>query len=87
MTRYEIAARHTDGRAFLLCYLARKTRVAIIDAMLDRGPAVAAALGIDKDLSWTWLPKSKEYACGGWRIGFTGRTQRDALQEGELPRL
>ena len=85
-TRYEIAATHPDGRRLLIAYTPRVSRHGLLAAMRHNAGAVIAVLGIgDADtITWGTQPRPHAITCG-WRVEFTGRTQRDARSEGELP--
>lgn len=84
LTRYEIAARHTDGRAFLIGFTPRKSRPGILAAMRGRAPTIIAALGIREDSVLSWGRDAATTSCG-WRIAFTGRTQKDVTERGGDP--
>ena len=83
-TMYECAGRLPDGRLVLLMYC-RKSFTGMRDALLDRW---------DEYIKAHW-PKGIMVDSKAWRIGadaieaggaaLTGRTQRDAILEGELP--
>jgi hypothetical protein len=86
MTRYEIAIRDNGRATYLVGYTPRLSRRGLLDAMRKVGPAIVDRLGItDSDV--LTLPTQPRPFCqvGGWRIGFTGRTQRDAKNERPLP--
>lgn len=78
-TRYEITARHHDGREFLICYQAHhKSGSALMRVIRSRGKTIVDKLGIGENVSGT-LTKSwpAHLTVGQWRLGYTGRTQRD----------
>lgn len=85
-TRYEIELRHTDGRAYLVLYTARRTFAGMIGAVRERWDDVAALTGVD-----SWDAGGKRNATEGrvtsgeWSIRFSGRTQRECYITGELP--
>lgn len=86
ITRYEITATHPDGRAFLVGYTPRLSRPGLLAAMQNVGNAIVEKLAIGDDDALTFGTKPRPHAkTTGWMIGFTGRTQRDAKQSGELP--
>lgn len=82
-TRYELAASHPDGRKVLIRYTARKGRRGLLDALTMDAARVCKVLGSD-DIHW-----AKRAADGGtmgdWTVKFSGRTQREAILDGELP--
>lgn len=78
-TRYEIAARHPDGRHYLIGYTVRRSRSGLLAAMRRVGPQTVAKLAIGESDLISWHTKPVIHAdVAGWWIGFTGRTQRDA---------
>lgn len=88
-TRYEIAAKHPDGRAVVVAYTPRKSRPGILAAMRRRGPELVAALAVSDDHELTWTKGLDGWGANlgnGWRVAFTGRTQLDAVRD-PLPPL
>jgi hypothetical protein len=86
MTRYEIAARHRSGHKLLIGYTPHKSRPGLLATVQEHRPEIIAVLGIsgsDEIIVETQPP----YCChiGEWSIVFTGRTEVQAKQEGELP--
>jgi hypothetical protein len=85
-TRYEITARHPDGRTFLVCYTPRVSRTGLQLAMQNVGDRLVAALPVGENDEMTWHTQPRAHCkTSGWEIGFTGRTQRDAIMSGEMP--
>lgn len=88
-TRYEITLRGPAGQRFLLGYSARRTRQAVLSAVLARRAAVIAHTG-QQDTDWKPGGLGRfgylYTADGAWQMGLSGRTQLQAQQEGELPR-
>lgn len=85
-TRYEITATHEDGRKFLVGYTIHKSRSGLLATMRKRPDQLATALGLGDSEPWTFKTKPLPRATvAGWTIGFTGRTERDAIIEGEIP--
>jgi len=84
-TRYEIAAKGPQGETVLVMY-GNKSRRSILDGLLQndyhRLSLLAAATHTEPE-SWKVNP-DKSITCEGWSIGPTGRTQREAVCEGEL---
>lgn len=82
MTRYEIAARHPDGRALLIGYTPRLSRRGLVAAMQRHGEDVIRVLGIGAADEIAFATRPTIHAkTGAWWIGFTGRTQLDARRE------
>lgn len=83
-TKYEIAARHPDGRAFLIAYAGRLSNVGLADAICQRGEHVVAKLGIPGDTQFKPKRQPRPHAqLGEWWIGFTGRTKHDVKMDGK----
>jgi hypothetical protein len=90
-TRYEITAKHTDGRAYLVGYIARRSHRGLTQFLTSYRiqVAIADATGLTGDTHFSfWSKPHPHWKClAGWTIGFTGRTFLDAQREGELPTL
>jgi len=85
-TRYEIALSFADGRKMLVCYTPRKNKAGLRDAILSRGKAILAQMpDLSDDARMTYAAATGFSLGNGCRIYFTGRTQRDAICNGELP--
>lgn len=86
ITRYEIAARHPDGRAYLIGYSPRVSRIGLLNAIRKHGEQVIAKLEIGEAAQLTFGTRPRPFAITGeWRIEFTGRTQVDCRSTGALP--
>ena len=84
-TRYEAVVVRGDGEQRLLAYLGRHSLQGLYSATTQRGRAVLAFLVLPDDAQMTFARKSREIAItGGHTVKFTGRTQRDAISNGEL---
>ena len=84
-TCYEIAAIQGERR-ILIAYAAMHSRHGLLKACQNRGQMIIAALGIgESDLLMPAKRAAEGFTVGAWSIRFTGRTERDAIQEGELP--
>ena len=84
-TRYEIIA--TNGeRRYLIQYNARRSAPGLIASVKARGPLILRRLEIPPDAPFSWIQRGRDAAIklGEWSIRFSGRTQRDAILEGEL---
>jgi hypothetical protein len=78
-TRYEITARHVDGRAFLICYAGGSpSRQRLLRALQSKGDCIISKCGIGADDIMTFATKPRPSATiAGWTLAYTGRTQRD----------
>lgn len=86
VTRYEITARR-NGHSVLIGYTPRRSKPGLLAALQKHGPALVAFLGVGDDDRITFHGSPAHAMVGEWRLGFTGRTQARAKQEGELPFL
>lgn len=81
-TRYELAISR-GSENYLVLYCGRKTRQSLYKCCVQKAEALARLAGTST------LHFAKRVAdgatMGDWAIKFTGRTQRQAEQEGELP--
>jgi hypothetical protein len=83
-TLYELAMTRGDER-ILIAYASGKGRQDIWRCVTSdkRVKAIVAKVGTD---AIDFAKRAADGATmGGWAIRFTGRTQRDAISEGELP--
>jgi hypothetical protein len=78
-TRYEIVAKHPDGRTYLVAYAAGSpSRHHLLSAMRARGQAIISACSIPESDQMTFGTKPRHHALvSGWTIAYTGRTQRE----------
>jgi hypothetical protein len=81
-TRYELAAQGADGRRVLIAYCARRTRGGLLDACRGRAAQVVALTGSPEIVFGRRAADGA--TAGAWSIVWTGRTERDAITEGEL---
>jgi len=88
-TYYEIALRRDDGKAWALQYSARLTAQCLRNVVGFRREKLALLLADLEPVLVTEAGKGGDrwfYMRGrGWWIGYTGRTQREAEQDGALP--
>lgn len=83
-TRYEAILEHPDKGRFLFLYFGRKSRQALVRWLQTHRDPVVKFTGSDQ-----W--KKADIAAGGveahngWVLRFSGRTQKTAQTEGELP--
>lgn len=78
-TKYEITARHSDGRSFLIGFTARKSRVGLLAVLRDRGDEILVKCGFTDGAKAEYT--KGRFPCvlsEGWTIGFTGRTKLEA---------
>lgn len=84
-TRYELVAEKGDER-ILIAYSMRTGRRALLTAAQKHGHALLAMMKLDDNTKFEFLkPAAKGAKVGDWTIRFSGRTQRDAISNGELP--
>lgn len=77
-TRYEVAmVNGTDRR--LVVYMSDRSFTRLLSAVREKLEAVKVVAGAD-----VWA-ENRKLSAGDWRIEFTGRTQREAILNGELP--
>jgi hypothetical protein len=81
-TRYEVVATNMH-RTILAGYTSRKSRSGLLATVRMHSEAWVELTG-DNALSWG-RRASDGAAIGEWVIRFSGRTQREAIIEGELP--
>lgn len=82
-TRYELVASHPDGRKVLVGYTPRRGRSGLFDMLAKNGEAWVKFSGAE---NITFGKRVSDGAVSGeWSIKFSGRTQRDAICNGELP--
>lgn len=80
-TRYEVVATLGE-RCLLVGYARNRSQRALRDTMRAKGPALVELTGAEEfKVVVTGL------RLGEWLIGFSGRTQRDAIGEGERESL
>lgn len=78
-TRYELVLERGAER-FRLCYTSRKNRRGMIDAIFRNGKELGAFSG-SQDVRFGHGATAQ---LGDWAVRFSGRTQREAIQAGEL---
>lgn len=94
-TYYEIALMNVKtGERFRLVYSARKTKRVVLEALSTKNQIITTYLDPDGRYKFTspaGFHKMQFTDRNGnpedWELGFTGRTERQAKQEGELPPL
>ena len=82
-TKYELTGTNSETGARFLFGYSRKGRAGLLSMLQKNGAAVAEFCGADA------VQFGKSAAAGAsigvWRFQFSGRTQREAIQAGELP--
>lgn len=81
-TKYELAITHPNGSSYLIRYTNRRNRTGMWDCLYQVAQAITDLTGTDY-VDPAWLVKDGA-TVGEWTIHFTGRTQRDAIINGEL---
>ncbi len=81
MRTYWEAVVERAGERYLLAYIPRKTRRALFNAVRNRGEAFVRFTGADRVMNAENLGLE---TANGWRVRYSGRTMRDAKNEGEL---
>lgn len=83
-TLYELAAIHPDGRRMLIAYTSRKGRRNLWGAITNdvRRDELVKFFGTTAFRFGKRVADGATW--GGWAIRWTGRTQREAVQSGEL---
>jgi hypothetical protein len=83
-TRYEITAER-DGVRILIGYMSRRGRAGILSMVRANADKFLEFFECGASM-WTWGKRASDGATiNGWMINFSGRTQRDAYTQGELP--
>lgn len=88
-TAYEVVATFSPSgpstgpeQRILVGYARSKGARALRDLMRLYGPELVKLTGAE-----TFEPIGRTLKLGSWVLAFTGRTQRQAISEGELPRV
>ena len=84
LTGYEVVAVRADGTKALIGYTRRHSGFGARQLAQSHGPAVLAFLGTLDDCTAKPTRNGWDFSDGS-KITFTGRTERDAIQMGELP--
>ena len=85
LTGYEITASNGD-RKILIAYSGAKSRHGLLRACQARGEKIIKALEISDDAMFLPAARAADgFKIGDWAFRFSGRTERDAIMEGELP--
>lgn len=83
-TRYEIELTTAAGAKWLVAYTPRRNFRGPLAAVQQRGSAILRVAGMPDDATVTRDGASLRFGDGSV-IRFSGRTQRDAISNGELP--
>lgn len=87
-SKYETVITAPDGRRFLLLYAGRRSMPGLLDCVRRRGGELVERIGADDSARCTSVGRGRFPVLdfgNGWTAGFSGRTQLEARQEGELP--
>jgi hypothetical protein len=84
-TRYEVILTRADGSKALLGYTGRKSRPGLFAVARGKADALIADLKLGDDSVMTWTKGEMHFSKVDAKVSFSGRTQRDAICEGELP--
>lgn len=84
-TRYELIG--TNGQqTLLICYAMRPSRRTVLEALRKYGKTVLRIVNAGPEALLTFgKPAKLGASIGTWKFYFSGRTQRDAVVEGEHP--
>jgi hypothetical protein len=85
ITRREVIL--TNGTtSYLVGYTPQLSRTGLRDAAVKVGSAIVAVAGLPDSAIATWPNvRTWDLGHGGWIVTFSGRTQIDAQDHGELP--
>lgn len=85
-TLYEATIIRPDGAKVLLAYVQSANKRGLRDAVWKRGQDIVSWLNAPADAEMTWKRGSTDMQItGGGIVHLSGRTQREAIIEGELP--
>lgn len=84
VTRYELAAVKGEHR-ILIGYIVRTSRQGMLDACRKYGSQLVDVLQVHPEQLLVFNRTIQAFELGDWSIRLTGRTQRTAIIEGELP--
>lgn len=97
-TGYEVILEHDSGERYLITYTRRRSyagmRSAVWQNYFDELIAFLRARGMDDSARVEWDKSKKQERLSmhadkapEWTIRFSGRTKRECIIEGELPRI
>lgn len=87
-TKYETVLTAPDGRRFLLLYTGRRSFAGLLSCCRKRGADLVERIGLDDSARFNRAGAGRFPVLqfgNGWQAGFSGRTQLEARQAGELP--
>lgn len=87
-TKYETTLTAPDGRKFLLFYVEGRSFSALLRCVRRRGEDLTRRLSIGEDARATREGSGRFPALNfgnGWRAEYSGRTQKESRDGGELP--
>jgi hypothetical protein len=86
-TTYEVVLEMPTGERFRVGYTPRRSRLGLLAAMRNRGRELLVAVGAPEDATVKPIAGPAFQFENGATVRFSGRTARDAILGGELPRL
>ena len=85
-TRYEVTAQRDNGERVLIGYTSRRSRHGLLRLLRIHAEQVITLTGCTEDTMMTAGKRASDgFRINDWALRFTGRTQRQAIIEGELP--
>lgn len=79
-TRYEVAATHPELPTVVVGFTRRQSKAGLLAVMRSRGGEIIEHCQIGETDEIEFKTKPRPHARAGlWKIGFTGRTEREAL--------
>lgn len=87
-TRYEVTLQTKDGAEYLVGYTMRRSGHGLLGITRRSGEEIIKLVGITDEDTVTFARGRKSMSIGdGVTIAFTGRTERDAICNGEHSRI
>ena len=83
-TRYEVVLARQTGEKVLVGYTGRKSRKGLLNALRRHPDAVIELVGGENVATFT---KEGLSFSSGWTAKFSGRTERDAILQGEIEHI
>jgi len=87
-SKYETIVTAPDGRRFLLLYTGRRSLPGLLACVRQRGAELCDRMRVDDSARCTRGGRGRFPTLdfgNGWTAGYSGRTQLEARQTGELP--
>ena len=83
-TKYEVILVHRDHPSILVLYTGRKSKQGLLDALRRHGEHVVKLIGLSEECRVQGRSQELHFD-NGWICKFSGRTQREAIVNGERP--